>query len=218
MRHGRTRLVAAAVLRYPGKALRYRPRNSAIITAEAYHQQEATVAKARKRSYWALVARPIIQTALIDVSADSEEEATERALSKAIDLPEERWTGRLGPDDYSYDVLGVLPKGTLEPGETAEEVVGGLTEDTKYLLLKGNLNVGVGEMVLQPWIREASPLVLADLCDVWQEELNAFQEDQKEGLDSWLQTIADLAKKTRPRNVVPLFSYWWKKRRKKIPG
>jgi hypothetical protein len=103
------------------------------------------------------IVRPVFQSVIVEVEADSEEEAVAAALGQADTVSEEEWAGAFEPEDYFYDAHCIKE---VHPSEYR-----------KYLPLRASTFSGEGEVLYQPWLEEVDDLMLADLCMDWSGQL-----------------------------------------------
>ena len=142
---------------------------------------EAAMAQSPRRSkYYVRVARPRIETAVVEVEAVDDEEAEQRALEQATQLSEASWA--IEP----FDIGTYRPHvDTMVSGDDFDPVVeldrGQATEllaetATHYLLLRADCDVGEGEVVVQPWLVVDDPDLLAsDLTRDWLRSLEQLR-------------------------------------------
>jgi hypothetical protein len=132
--------------------------------------------------------RPMFQGACIEVKARDREDAIARALSSAADIPEDKWTGRNDPQDYFFDVHCV------HTGQTAEGHPISLLDFPRYTVVSTNPLPPVEEYaVLDPWMKNAGPILAASLLSEWIDQLLDSQaviyedaeEDFQEKLQQW---------------------------------
>lgn len=123
-----------------------------------------------KRDFEVRVARPVIQYATVTVRAESEEVALAAASAAAVHVPDCDWEGSFDSEDYEAHAIGIVDRD--EDGLDSEEA----QLRPKYLLLLADLDVGEGELFLQPWIRRKSPLLVADVCIDWTAHIEALRE------------------------------------------
>jgi hypothetical protein len=84
-----------------------------------------------KKTYWVKLSRPVIQTAVFEVKAQSAEEATE--LAKADANLDAKWMGHFEADDYGYDVVGIWDEADLDEGKKKPDT--SRDNRARYLLL-----------------------------------------------------------------------------------
>ena len=102
----------------------------------------------RRSKYYVRVARPRIETAVVEVDAVDDEEAEQRALEQATQLSEASWA--------------------IEPFDMGTA--------THYLLLRADCDVVEGEVVVQPWLVVDDPDLLAsDLTRDWLRSLEQLR-------------------------------------------
>ena len=130
------------------------------------------------------VVRPVFQSTTVRVRADSEEEARLLAVEEASALPATEWTGAFSSEDYTYDCVSVAEI----DDDDADAVDCGVESDTKYLLLKADLEAGEGELRLQPWLYHTSELMRADICRDWAGAVSSLTELSDE---AWKKFIDD---------------------------
>jgi hypothetical protein len=160
--------------------------------------------------YWVKIVRPVFQTALIEVSAKSAEEAAMVAIKKAEGLRATSWTGQFDPERYTCDIQAVLPSTDREPNESPKEFMSSTT--TEYLLLRADTNAGEGTTSPQPWLDQCSNLMLADLCGDWIGQLDELEQEGLEGFYSWVGDEVEKAKQSKPANVVPFLPYFMRRK------
>jgi hypothetical protein len=139
--------------------------------------------------HYATVVRIRIETALVEFDApDDLDAATIVARDVAEGLPDDAWT--LDPyDDASYrpHVHAICDEFQLaefhEPGEVAGDLRSQVDEaasECRYLLLRGNLEDGSGDVIWQPWLKTDPPdLLSSDIAAEWIYDLRAPGIDQK---------------------------------------
>lgn len=121
------------------------------------------------------IVRPVFESVVVEVEADSEEEAVAAALGQADTITEEEWTGAFEPENYFYDaqcIEGIHyydDEGHESDGDEVqcEDDLLATNDNSRYLLLKANTFSGEGEVLYQPWLEEVDDLMLADLCMDW---------------------------------------------------
>jgi len=175
----------------------------------------------RKRHY-AQVARLRIETALIEFDADEDDAgaAQELAEQKAKGLAGSEW--RLEPfngEDQAPFVMSVIdeteaaelckdpgPAGTVAPYELVD--VAGVT---RFVLLSGNLDIGEGEVISQPWLSAGLPnLLISDIAHDWIEKLEAL------GLTNLSDRLDELREGSPPQPS-DLVRFGVAQKRKKLP-
>ena len=144
--------------------------------------------KAQRHRFAIKLMRPIFQTAVITVNAVSEERAVRLAFRKAARLKEEEWVGSFDARKYRYDLQNVLDATEFsdeatETSVTAADLAKDLCEMhiTEYLLLKADIEGGQGEALNQPWLDEKSYVFLADVAGDWLADIEALEEEGREG-------------------------------------
>jgi hypothetical protein len=146
----------------------------------------ASMSPAQKK-YYVAVTRPVIQSTIIEVEADNEEDAADKAFQEAFALDDEAWTGKFEPENYGHDVVSVMEhdQGQLQVEE--EFVLQDRIDDVKYLLLRGDTDVGEGSMLFQPWLQDHSSLFVADVCKGWLDDIRLLADEGVEGLVEWVE-------------------------------
>ena len=151
----------------------------------------------RRLKFHVLVARPRIDTAIVEVEATDDEEAERKALEKATRLPTAAWgTQPFDPSAYRPHVENMIAEDEFTTtGQPDGERVAELLDETetRYLLLKANCDTAEGDVLLQPWFVVDQPDLLAsDLSRDWHASL------QELGLTHMSQRLDDLAGGTPP--------------------
>ena len=134
----------------------------------------------RRSKYYVRVARPRIETAVVEVDAVDDDEAEQRALEQATQLSEASWA--IEPFDMGTYRAHV---DTMVAGNDFDPVVeldrGQATEllaetATHYLLLRADCDAGEGEVVVQSWFVVDDPDLLAsDLTRDWLRSLEKLR-------------------------------------------
>lgn len=157
--------------------------------------------------------RPIFQTTVVSVDAQNEQQAIIRALDGASRLRGRDWKGAFDSSKYTYDVQIVLDADDVmarrdpvwEPGTPADRIVADLEkmEEFEYLLLKGDVEAGQGDLVMQPWLDEKSFLMLADLAGDWKVDIEIIEDEGLEGYRGHLRRNAPGIAVEYEGNVIP---------------
>ena len=121
------------------------------------------MASSRKTKFVVHLMRPVFQRAIVTIAARDHDRAIALALKAAETLPEAEWKGRFDPEKYVAVVEGA--ETSPEPGEKVWKPRVG------YLLLHGNLEDGEGRVVVEPWLRRQSGLMVLDLTRDWIDQL-----------------------------------------------
>lgn len=134
----------------------------------------------RRSKYYVRVARPRIETAVVEVDAVDDEEAEQRAHEQATQLSEASWA--LEPFDigsYRTHVDTMVSGDDFDPvvqldRDQATELLAETA--THYLLLRADCDAGEGEVVVQPWFVVDDPDLLAsDLTREWLRSLEQLR-------------------------------------------
>ncbi len=128
----------------------------------------------KKHIYYVQVARQRIETSVIKVAVDAEDDelAAEAALDRAEELPPSAWQPQpFNPGDYRPFVQALMAESELKPPIVDELCIENQIQaeaEIRYLLLKANCDTGEGKVVLQPWLVVDPPDLLAsDLAREW---------------------------------------------------
>jgi hypothetical protein len=121
-----------------------------------------------QQKFHVVVARPVVMATVVEVEASSEEEALSVGASTASLVSPERWSVVSNEWDYAADVVAVVPDDEIDEHH---DVVRMSMENERYLLLRGNVGVGEGSVVQQPWFESRSDLMQSDLLADWIEDL-----------------------------------------------
>ena len=157
-----------------------------------------------RKKYYVAVSRPVIQSTIIEVEADNEEEAADKAFQEAFALDDNDWSGKFEPENYGHDVVSVMEQ---DPGDLqveAEFVLQDRIDDVKYLLLRGDTNVGEGSMLFQPWLQDHSSLFVVDVCKGWLDDIQLLADEGVEGLAEWVEDPSLDAAKIPPEVIARL--------------
>ena len=136
------------------------------------------------------------------MDAATEERAVRLAFRKAARLKEEEWVGSFDASKYRYDLQNVLDATECSAEAKAGEIsvnAADLAKDLRemhiveYLLLKADIEGGQGEAMNQPWLDEKSYIFLADVAGDWLADIEALEEEGREGY----------LRKGRRTNVIP---------------
>ncbi len=142
--------------------------------------------------------RPVFQFVDVEVEAGEEHEALFTAMAGAETIPEDAWHGSFDPDAYGVDAVALD-----DTAEIDEEIFTSIAESKKYLFLKADTDTGEGEVLYQPWMRDISDLMIADLFSDWSGEL---AEAGAEGTELFYDQLERHARflKEGPAKVIPL--------------
>lgn len=124
--------------------------------------------------YLIKLAKPEFKTTVVEVEAESEENAAIEGFLQAAVLPDEAWQS-CKDQDYIIDIQMILPtsdESYFDDREYVEEA-----HDICYLPLKADCDTGEGSVPLQPWLMEQDSLLLADVLRDWQIALDAIYEE-----------------------------------------
>jgi hypothetical protein len=152
--------------------------------------------KKKSERYWVLLARPVIQTTVVEVKASDYREAANKARQKATKLPDSRWEGSYQPDEYGIDALTGLADSTFAPDEDPEEYMQECAEDYRYMLLKANLDSGEGVLLVEPWLQNSDALSAADLLKDWS---IAATELYEQAAGNWIESLEERSKELAPK-------------------
>lgn len=126
----------------------------------------------KRIKYYVRVARPRIETAIVEVMAADDDEARQVALAEAIELPSEAWSAEPFDDaNYGPHVDTMVAGEDFDPpvelqSDDAAELLA--ETETRYLLLKASGDGDEGDVVLEPWFIVDQPDLLAsDLTRDW---------------------------------------------------
>ncbi len=172
------------------------------------------MSKQAYKTYQVAVSRPVIRTVIIEVDAESDEQAAEMALDKATQLSEQAWSGEFEPESYGYDIVDVVPKDDiLEQQEEDESYLAQRIDAVRYLLLRADADAGEGALLFQPWLQFAPPLVIADICQDWLEDMQLLADEGVDGVMEWLDELAVDATPIPPE-VIARLPWIWQQRKK----
>ena len=156
------------------------------------------------------IVRPVFQSVIVEVEAESEEEAVATALGQADTIPEEEWTGAFEPENYFYDAQGIEVilandddnRESDGDEDECEDDLLATNEYRRYLMLKANTYLGEGEVLYQPWLEEVDDLMLADLCMDWTDQI---EEARKGSLSLAIEVMKDhiQTKNKKPAKILP---------------
>jgi hypothetical protein len=150
-----------------------------------------------QQKYLVRVVRPVFEAAYLEVEAPSEEEACGAALGSAYTIPEEDWTGRFNPEDYSFDLHCV------RSAETPEGDPFSLLDFPQYSILSTNENPCPVTDGYQPWMDYLNPLSVAAQLSQWIRQL----ESARGGCyDEGIENLEEILRKWKgtDQKVVPL--------------
>jgi hypothetical protein len=152
--------------------------------------------KKKSERHWVLLARPVIQTLVVDVRARDRDEAVVKAKEKAAKLADVKWVGEFDPEDYGIDALSVYASSDFEPGEDPEEHIFERVWDYRYLLMKGDIEGGAGSLLVEPWLRNCSELMAADLLKDWS---IAAEQLYQHAAEIWIDSLEERGKELAPK-------------------
>lgn len=126
----------------------------------------------RRSKYYVRVARPRIETAIVEVEATNDADARRKAISRATELPAKAWVMEkhdrraYGPHvDTMVTGADFDPPILLDADRAARLLA---DTETHYLLLMSGGDTDEGTVVLQPWFTVDAPDLLAsDLTRDW---------------------------------------------------
>jgi hypothetical protein len=175
--------------------------------------------KAKSQKYWVMLARPVIETVIVEVTAVSDEDAGDKARKKAAKFSEIEWEGEFQKDDYGLDVVACLPHDDLGSDERPEKIVSGIGKDHRYMLLKADVEFGDGTLLVEPWLGRCNPVVIADYLGDWSEAIHDLYEASVGEMYDWIEQRREEPDKQRPTKaasakVIFLGPYLEKKRSK----
>jgi hypothetical protein len=139
-----------------------------------------------KRLFRVKLARPVFEIAIVDVEAADHDEARRLAKRQAPTLPNEAWVGSFDPMKYGHDVQDLTDSRLVDEGEIGPEALVMTPEpdeDVHYVLLRGDLFSGEGEVLFQPWMIGEGKLVITDLVNDW---IDALEEIRETDIDELL--------------------------------
>jgi hypothetical protein len=189
--------------RNPGCPAESVPYGSGLAQADQHSPQENPEIRRRSeiteaRNYLVRGVRPMFQAACIEIEATDQEDAIERALSCAADIPEDQWTGRNDPDDYYCDISCV------HSSQTAEGHPFSLLDFPRYTVVSTNPVPPVeAYAVLDPWIEKAGPILAASLLSEWIDQFSGTQAAIYEDAEEEFQEILQHWKGPDDQKVLP---------------
>jgi hypothetical protein len=148
-----------------------------------------------KRTFRVKMMRPLFQIAVIEVDALEARDAVAAALDKADMLPDTSWCGIFDAASYTYDVQDVVEVGKSS-GKAPDQEEWEPSDELRYLVLKGDIECGEGEVIAQPWFVHENDLMVADIAGDWAEALETIRE---KGFKAY---IAELVQEHGLANVV----------------
>ncbi len=164
-----------------------------------------------KKTYQVVVSRPIIQTVIVEVEADGDEQAAEAALDQALLLSQDAWSGEFDASSYGFDVIGLLPKDEAQSAE--DPYLQDRCDAIKYLLLRADAESGEGALLFQPWLHDEPALFVADVCQDWLDDVQLLADEGVEGVAEWLEELS--VDVTRiPLEVIARLPWIWQQRNK----
>ncbi len=152
--------------------------------------------------FYVRLMRPVFQTAVLAIEANTEEDAALIALHRAPRIDERSWTGRFDRRYYTYDVqtlVGDDIEGKASKGDL------GPNSDFRYLLLKADLYVGEGKLLVQPWFAKQGDLMIADLARDWCRDLTVIGEEGMAAYRTFLREVAGLGSAVEHKGNVITF-------------
>lgn len=120
-----------------------------------------------KQKFHVVVARPVVLSAVVEVEANSDEEAMRLASEQAANLPNAMWRTVSDEQDYAIDPVAAIPDD--EFGD--DDIVASTMEYEQYFLLRGNTCIGEGYVVSQPWFDSRGEIMQSDILGDWISEL-----------------------------------------------
>ena len=133
----------------------------------------------KRVKHYVLVARPRIETAIVEVDATHDTDAAQQALAKAASLPATAWSRRrFDPSVYQPHVETMVAEDELDGQrvrnrEHAAELLAEF--ETRYLLLMAKDDAEAGDLLLQPWFVTDEPdLMASDLTRDWLASLQSL--------------------------------------------
>ncbi len=152
----------------------------------------------KRVKYYVRLARPRIETAIVEVEAADDTEAQRKALSQATRMPPTAWTtDPFVRAKYQPHVETMVTGADFDPPielvpEYAAELLA--EPETRYLLLKASGDGDEGDVVLEPWFVVDRPDLLAsDLTRDWIAALECL------GITHMSERLDDLAAGSRPK-------------------
>lgn len=142
--------------------------------------------------YTIRLVRPVFQSTVIEVEALSRKSAQQKALRRAKTLNDSDWSAPMFDQDrYEPHVEMIVDNQEVyETSPTPHQAIrafrSGDNGHVAYLILEANLNDAVGRLLPQPWFRDLSPVLQADVCSDWVDAMAFIVEN--DGLDedaSW---------------------------------
>lgn len=127
--------------------------------------------------YLARVSRLRIETAFVEVWADSLE-AAEREVISTSQSPTVDW--RCDPFDYAdyeawieeiHSERSLETDGFSSYSEGKQFVMDNELDDCRYAILKGDLGIGEGQVLMQPWFSDVDVVMRGDLIHGWRHQL-----------------------------------------------
>ncbi len=135
------------------------------------------------------LARPVIQTTVVTLSAADEDEACRVAMERAAALPDGEWVGKFDGDCYPHDIQFVidLQEEEMEYGSETlkmrcrpDDVY---PDDVYYALLRADVDTGEGALLIPPWLERESLLMAADVVGDWVADLQRFEDEVSKSTD-----------------------------------
>lgn len=146
------------------------------------------------------VCRPRFELAVLEIDAEDDDDAEAIAAERAATLSDDAWyLQKFIPERYRPHVESCHSEHTIEAnvGDDEDEQAAyveelrdfdGNDDDPRYLLLKGDVGTGGGEVIFEPWFCSSEPELLeADLCSDW---VSSLEEVGEEGFENF-ETFAD---------------------------
>jgi hypothetical protein len=145
------------------------------------------------------LARPIIQTAVIEVTARNRASACHQALGRAASISDKDWSaGKFDGREYGVHIEDVIDNQQIYETsarphrEIREFRYGGASGgSTRYVLLAADLKTKEGYLLTQPWFANTSNMLQGDLCSDWTEPLAFIVEN--DGFDASMVRISGAA-------------------------
>jgi hypothetical protein len=125
-----------------------------------------------RAKYYVRVARLRIETAIVEVAAENDDDAELLAIREATQLSATSWAIEpFDPTNYRPHVETMVTGDDFDPpiqlgGDNGAELLE--ETETRYLLLKASSDEDEGDVVLQPWFDVEQPdLLVSDLTRDW---------------------------------------------------
>ncbi len=142
------------------------------------------------RVFTVRLARPVFQTAVVEVTALNRASANRKALRHAAAIANSDWVTReFNHHEYGVHVEDVIDNQAIYENsarphrEIREFRYGGVSGSAiRYVLLAADLKAKEGYLLSQPWFANTSNMLQGDLCSDWSEPLEFIAEN--DGLDA----------------------------------